>query len=258
VNRGFPAKSVIRLRGLVDPGRPAAPHSKELLVTSTVTLQSPTARTCSPAGALTRSLLGYGIVAGPLYVAVSAVQIATRAGFDPTVHAWSRLALGGPGWIQVTNLIVTGLMTTAFAVGLRRALAGGRADRWAPRLIALYGLSMVVSGLFKADAAQGFPVGTPDGPGVVSPHGVVHLGAGAVGFTALAAAAFVLARRFRDDGRPRWAMASRTVGTIVVVGFAAVASGIGSAGVLAFTAAVLAGAGWTCAVAANQYRRVQP
>ena len=224
-------------------------------MTTIATHPARTERGCTPATAVTRSLLGYGIIAGPLYVSVSAIQIATRAGFDPTRHAWSQLALGGPGWIQVTNLIVTGLMTTAFAVGLRRALAGGPAARWAPRLIALYGLSMVVGGVFKSDAAWGFPNGAPEGPGVVSGHGMVHLAAGAVGFTALAAAAFVLARRFRQEGRHRWMLFSRIVGTIVIVGFAAIAGGIGTAGVLAFTGAVLAATGWTCAVALDQYRR---
>ena len=226
-------------------------------MTTIATQPSRTEGPCAPADAVTRALLGYGIIAGPLYATVSTIQIATRAGFDPTRHAWSQLALSGPGWIQVTNLVVTGLMTTAFAVGLRRALTDGPAARWAPRLIALYGLSMVVSGVFKADAAWGFPVGTPEGPGVVSGHGMVHLTAGALGFTALAASAFLLARRFRQQDRPRWMLFSRIVGTIVIVGFVAVAGGIGTAGVLAFTGAVLTAAGWTCAVAVDQYRRVR-
>ena len=72
---------------------------------------------------MTRSLLGYGIIAGPLYVAVSVTQALVRPGFDPTRHAWSLLANGDWGWIQIANFIVTGLMTVAFAVGLRRCLA---------------------------------------------------------------------------------------------------------------------------------------
>src|SRR4030088_2017127 len=48
--------------------------------------------------------------AGPFYVAVSLAQALTRDGFDLTRHAWSMLANGSLGWIQITNLIVTGLI----------------------------------------------------------------------------------------------------------------------------------------------------
>ena len=77
---------------------------------------------CTPADRVTKSLLGYGIVAGPCYVVVSLAQALTRHGFDLGRHEWSLLANGDNGWIQVANLIVTGLMVIAFAIGLRRAL----------------------------------------------------------------------------------------------------------------------------------------
>ena len=80
---------------------------------------------CTPAARVTRSLLGYGIIAGPIYVAVSLTQALTRPGFDLSRHAWSLLENGALGWIQITNFIVTGLMTLAGAVGLRRALPSG-------------------------------------------------------------------------------------------------------------------------------------
>ena len=38
---------------------------------------------------ITKSLLGYGVLAGPFYVLVVAAQAATRDGFDPTRHAAS-------------------------------------------------------------------------------------------------------------------------------------------------------------------------
>ena len=78
-----------------------------------------------PADRVTSSLLGYGVIAGPMYVAVSLAQALTREGFDLSRHQWSLLANGGPGWIQIANFVVTGLMVIAFAVGLRRALAPG-------------------------------------------------------------------------------------------------------------------------------------
>ena len=112
-----------------------------------------------PATRVTRSLAGYGVRIGPVYVGVSHASALTRDGFDLGRHAWSQLALGGPGWIQVTNLIVSGLMFVAFAVGLRRALVTGVGATWAPLLIGVFGLSMVVSGIFPADPVLGFPVG---------------------------------------------------------------------------------------------------
>ena len=48
----------------------------------------------TPGQRLTRSLLGYGVLAGPLYVLASLAEAATRPGFDLTRHPWSPLALG--------------------------------------------------------------------------------------------------------------------------------------------------------------------
>ena len=64
-----------------------------------------------------RTLLAFGVVAGPIYVLVSLVQALIRDGFDLTRHAWSLLSNGDLGWIQITNLVVTGLMTVAVASG---------------------------------------------------------------------------------------------------------------------------------------------
>lgn len=52
---------------------------------------------CTPEGRVTRSLLGYGVLAGPVYVAVSLGQALIREGFDLTRHEWrgSRTAPAG-------------------------------------------------------------------------------------------------------------------------------------------------------------------
>jgi hypothetical protein len=141
-----------------------------------------------------------------------------------------------------------------FAAGLRRALRTGRAATWAPRLIAGYGVCLVVAGLCTADPSLGFPPGTPAGPGPVSWHGMVHLAAGGIGFVCLAAACFVLARRFAVEHRARFAVASRVVGVVFLLGFGAVATGhAGVVGNLAFTAAIVTVWGWLSAVAADRY-----
>ncbi len=44
---------------------------------------------CDQTSRITKSLLGYGVIAGPVYVVVSLAQAVTRPGFDLTRHAWS-------------------------------------------------------------------------------------------------------------------------------------------------------------------------
>lgn len=65
---------------------------------------------CTPAERITRSLLGYGIIAGPMYVLISLGQAVTRDGFDLVRHEWSLLANGSFGWIQSANLVLSGAM----------------------------------------------------------------------------------------------------------------------------------------------------
>src|SRR3981189_2080610 len=66
---------------------------------------------------ITKSLLGYGVIAGPIYVLAVAGQMVTRDGFDPTRHAASQLANGEWGWIQIATFVVTGAMTVAAGAG---------------------------------------------------------------------------------------------------------------------------------------------
>lgn len=98
-----------------------------------------------------------GLIAGPLYVGVSLAQALTRDGFDPTRHAWSLLGNGDLGWIQILNLLTTGALTIACAVGIRRVLRGQRGGTWGPILIGVYGAGMMAAGVFTADPADGFP-----------------------------------------------------------------------------------------------------
>jgi len=227
-----------------------------IMTTSTITTASRTA-TCDPASRVTRSLLAYGVIAGPVYVTISLVQAFTREGFDLSRHQWSMLANGGPGWIQVANFVITGLMVIAFAVGLRRALQPGVGARWAPRLIGVYGAGLIAAGAFRADPALGFPAGTPDGPGAVSWHGLLHFAAGGIGFSCLAIACLVLARRFAAEGNRPWAVFSRVTGLVFVASFAMLASSGGlPAAKLLFTAAVVLVWTWLSAVAVDRYRRI--
>ncbi|MEV0560140.1 DUF998 domain-containing protein [Dactylosporangium sp. NPDC050588] len=204
------------------------------------------------ANRVTRSLLGYGVLAGPFYVGVSLAQALTRDGFDLTRHAWSLLSTGGLGWIQITNFVLTGLMVIAAAVGLHRALPG---SPWAARLVAVYGASLVAAGALRADPAMGFPAGTPEGPGTVSWHGIGHLAAGGVGFLCVIVACFVVARRFGREGDKGWAVYSRVSGVLFLAGFAGIASGNSAPALtLGFVAAVIVIWTWLAAVSVKLYR----
>lgn len=208
---------------------------------------------CTPETRVTRSLLGYGVLAGPFYVGVSLAQALTRPGFDLTRHEWSLLSNGVLGWIQVANFTLTGLMVLAAAIGLGRALRPGVASTWAPRLVGGYGVGLVAAGLLRADPAMGFPVGAPADPAAVSWHGMGHLIAGSIGFACLIAACFVLARRWHGT----LAVFSRVTGVVFLAGFAGIATGAGSAVViLAFTGAVVVAWAWLATVCLHLYRTI--
>ncbi len=75
---------------------------------------------CSPAARVTRSLLGYGVIAGTVYVVTVLAQALLRPGFDLAHDDASLLSNGDFGWVQVANFVVTGLMVVACAAGIRR------------------------------------------------------------------------------------------------------------------------------------------
>jgi len=212
-----------------------------------------TTLTCTPAMRITKSLLGYGVLAGPVYVVVSLAQALTRPGFDLSRHPWSLLANGHLGWIQIANLAVTGAMVIAGAVGLRRALAPGRARAWAPVLIGGYGAGMVGAAVFRADPVAGFPVGTPETT-AVSWHGMLHFVSGGVGFLCLIVACFVVGSRFYRAGDRGLAWFSRVTGVVFLAGFAGIASGSHGPTTPAFVAAVLTVSAWLTTVCLFAYR----
>src|SRR5215510_13610204 len=123
----------------------------------------------------TRALLTCAVVAGPLWWAVVLVQMLVRPGFDIRRHAISLLSLGDVGWIQVANFILAGALLVAGAFGMGRALDSGRARTWGSLLVGAFGLGLIGAGLFAPDPLNGFPAGTPDGPGHLSGHGALHL-----------------------------------------------------------------------------------
>ena len=195
------------------------------------------------------------VVAGPLYVIVGAIEMLTRPGFDPTRHDLSLMSNGDWGWIHISLLILTGLLTIAGAVGMRRVLRGGRGGTWGPLLLGIYGLGLIGAGFFTADPALGFPPGTPANAHAVSWHGLLHFICGGIGFLGLIAACFVFARRFAARRQRGWVAYCVATGVIYLVAFAGIAVGSNSVGVittvviLAFSVAVVLGWAWVSAIA---------
>lgn len=215
--------------------------------TPAATRPAHTARPAHAARPAVRPLLGGAMAAGPLFLVTGVVQGLLRDGYDFTRNAISQLSLGDLGWIQKTSFVLTGVLIIVGAVGIRRVLDGGPGGVWAPRLVAVFGASFLVSAVFTADPGAGFPAGTPDGPAAsLSTSGAVHMLGGMVGYLALCAAFFVLARRFSAQGQRVWAMTSRIVPVAVLAGFASSA-----ASVLVFTAGAALGLVWLTATAAR-------
>lgn len=197
----------------------------------------------------TRTLLTAGAAAGPFFYASVVVQMLTRPGFDIRRHPLSLLSLGDWGWVQVATFILTGVGAIAFALGVRRALGDGRSSRWGPALLGLWGVGMILAGVFPADPSLGFPPGTPAGtPDHMSWHSTLH-GVGFVtAFSSLVAACGVFARRFAGLGRRGWVTYSVATAVctpiIVTLGMThptAAALPFAAAGVVAF--------GWVSALA---------
>ncbi len=176
---------------------------------------------------LTRALLICGLIAGPFYIIVGLIQALTRPGFDLLRHDLSLLANGSLGWIQITNLVLTGLLVLAFAIGMRQALPDGPGRIWGPILLGIYGIGLIGAGFFTADPAFGFPPGTPANAHAISWHGLLHIVTAGIGFLALIAACFVFARRFASRRQRGWAAYSLATGVIFFAAFVGVATGSG-------------------------------
>ncbi|MFE6995866.1 DUF998 domain-containing protein [Microbacterium sp. NPDC057659] len=191
------------------------------------------------AAAVTRSMLGWGVVAGPFYLIFGLILALTRPGFALNRDALSMLLLGNLGWLQATNLVLAGLMTLVAAVGMLRTPAW---PRTAAVLVAVYGVCLIMSAVFPPDATADFPPGA--GGGAFTMSGMLHLVFGGIGFLSRsggvrgrsvageervgAGRAVVPDRRRRDHRRVR---RGRGTGTIAVRGRPALAGGVGRVGV---------------------------
>jgi hypothetical protein len=165
-----------------------------------------------------RILLGCGVIAGPLFVGLAALQALTRDGFDLARHPLSMLSLGAFGWVQITNFVLAGLLSIAFAVGLWMVLHPGRAGTWGPILTAVFGAGLVVGGVFVTDPSLGFPPGAPEGTlSDYSWHATVHNFAPGISLDALILACLVFVRRFVALRRWGWVIYSAVTAAVVLI-----------------------------------------
>jgi len=105
-----------------------------------------------------KTLLTCGIIAPTLFVITFIVEDATRLdGYNPMKHPVSSLAIGDLGWIQTINFLITGLLTVAFATGLRRILKPPRGSI----LIGLVGMGLIGAGFCTSDPVYGYPINLP-------------------------------------------------------------------------------------------------
>jgi Protein of unknown function (DUF998) len=132
-----------------------------------------------------------------------------------------RLAVGHqrPGLDAGRQFHRGGLLIVGGAIGLGRSLPNERGGTWGPRLLGLFGLSLIVAGLFSTDPAMGYPADAP-AKSPVTLHGLIHGLNAPVCFGLLTASAIVLGRHFLGYASSRWfGGVSLGVAAIVVLSF---------------------------------------
>lgn len=168
---------------------------------------------------ITRLLLWAGTVGPLLFVVVLLIEGATRPGYSSWHNFGSSLSLGNQGWMQITNFIGCGLLTLGFAIGLRQALHSGKGSVWGPILLGLFGLELIIAGIFVTDPGLGYPPGVPT-PVNPTGHAVIHALSGLAVFITLPIATFVMIRRFAGDPAWRgWVLYSLLTGIIMLASF---------------------------------------
>ncbi len=185
-------------------------------------------------------MLGWGVVAGPFYIALGLILALTRDGFDLTRHSLSLLSLGEGGWLQILNFALTGIMVIVAGWGLLRAPTDR--SRGTGIAVIIAGAALVLAGVFRPDPVADFP---PGAEATATTGGILHLVMGAAQFIGLTVAALILAGTFARRGERGRAALSRILGVVVVVAFlAGAALSASPIGVGLLWLAVVAGFAW--------------
>ena len=167
----------------------------------------------------TKILLLCGAIAGPLFTVAWILEGSARADYSALRHPISSLAIGEFGWTQAATFIATGLLTLAFAIGLRRALPSHGGSTWGPLLIGAIAIGFLGAGLFVTDPLNGYPPGTPNLPLQYSLAGRLHRLFSALFFFGLPLACLVSARRFAKWGDSAWTIYSTVTALAFLAAF---------------------------------------
>jgi len=201
--------------------------------------------------AVTRSLLGYGVLVGPFYLVVGVAQGLLRPGFSFARHPLSVLANGDYGWVQTANFALSGIMVIAAALGVARAVGrGARATSWT---LAAFGVGVALAAIFRADPVDGFPVGTPIGPPTgITTMGLLHIVVSAFAFTCFGVSALLSVRMLKRRGERALSRFSLVGGLVMLLGFF---GGIAlPSGVLGIWVSVVTGWAWLAVLSGHLYR----
>jgi hypothetical protein len=141
-----------------------------------------------------------------------------------------------------------------FAVGVARVMQQGRAARWGPWLLGLYGVAYIASGVFPSDPVVGFPPGTVTES--TTWHGMAQMASRSISSAALVAASVVIAWWFTSQGLRNWAWFSLAAVPVSLAAFAVVgAAGAGTTTkYMAFLVPGILMWVWISALAVHLYR----
>lgn len=169
---------------------------------------------------MTTILIACGAVGPLLFILVFLVEGATRPGYSAWRNFVSTLSVGNQGWMQIASFLICGVLVLCFALGLRQVLRSGKGTTWGSLLLGIFGLSLVIAGLFVTDPSLGYPPGASSS--LQTLHGTIHGANAPLAFGSLAAAIFVLARYFASDPAWRgWSLYSLITGILFVGAFIA-------------------------------------
>ena len=134
-----------------------------------------------------------GIAAPVLMLALWTVASLVRPGYDQLTQYGSELGTGSNAIIMNVNFVVTGLLITAFAVGLFLNIQGGRWAQTGSILLFVFGAGEVAGGLFPCD--PGCPIAAQ------SITQLAHNLDAVIAFVAIALAPLILSAGLNRDQR---------------------------------------------------------
>jgi hypothetical membrane protein len=166
-------------------------------------------------------LIACGAIGPILFILLFLLEGAIRPGYSAWHNFVSDLGESNQGWMQIANFLICGVLILCFALGLRQVFRSGKGSVWGPLLLGVFGLSLLIAGLFVTDPSLGYyPAGTSSSTQTL--HGTIHGANAPLAFGSLTLAIFVLARRFASDPAWRgWALYSLVAGMTFVGSFIA-------------------------------------